>query len=100
MFLRADDYNPKNAATRLVKFMEGKLKYFGSDPLARPIEYSDLDNDTIQCLRSGVMQILPCRDRAGRAILCDMNTMFPKLFCICCFAPRKTTNLKDVEWYF
>jgi hypothetical protein len=80
MFLRASYFDPKKAAIRLVKFMEEKLKYFGPRALARPVFLSDLDEDDKETVRSGLVQILPERDRSGRAVLCDAVTTFPRCY--------------------
>jgi hypothetical protein len=68
-FLRAEYFNSRKAAHRLVSFMEGKLEFFGPEVLARSIYLSDLDEDDLESLKSGFRQLLPSRDRAGRAIL-------------------------------
>jgi hypothetical protein len=74
MFLRVEDFDAKKAATRLINYMEFKLKCFGQDVLARPIFMSDLDKDDQATLKSQYFfQILPVRDRAGRAVICDMQ---------------------------
>ena len=70
MFLRANSFNIKSSAARIVSFFETKLTLFGPERLARDITYRDLDEDDIQCLESGYAQILPGRDRAGRVIFC------------------------------
>jgi hypothetical protein len=69
MFLRAERFDAKNAAARLVKYCEGKLRLFGPDKLTKRITMEDLDEDDMVTLRSGYMQLLPERDRAGRAII-------------------------------
>jgi hypothetical protein len=68
-FLRTEYFDARKAAHRLVSFMEGKLHFFGPEVLARSIYLSDLDDDDFESLKSGVLQIFPSRDRAGRAIL-------------------------------
>mmetsp|Transcript_87484 Transcript_87484/g.131231 ORF Transcript_87484/g.131231 Transcript_87484/m.131231 type:complete len:468 (+) Transcript_87484:35-1438(+) len=68
MFLRAEGFDPKSAAARTVSFFEAKLQLFGPELLARDVKVSDLDEDDVRCLESGYAQILPGRDRAGRAI--------------------------------
>jgi hypothetical protein len=69
-FLRAEHFDARKAAHRLVSFMEGKLQFFGPEVLARSIYISDLDDDDFESLKSGFGgQLLPSRDRAGRAIL-------------------------------
>jgi hypothetical protein len=72
MFLRASSFDIKYAASRIVAFFEAKLELFGPEKLTKDINYDDLDEDDIKCLESGYAQILPGRDRAGRAILCMM----------------------------
>ena len=69
MFLRCDHLNPRDAARRFVKFTEGKLQLFGPKALARPVVLSDLTSQDMNTLRSGVLQLLPARDVAGRAII-------------------------------
>jgi hypothetical protein len=77
MFLRAEYYKAKPAATRLVRYMEGKLKMFGQDALTRNLFLSDLGEDGKTCLKTGAMQILPQRDKSGRAIMFDMHAIVP-----------------------
>ena len=73
MFLRSEDYNAERAASRLVNFLENKVKFFGKDTLARPVYLSDMDKDDIAVLKSGILQLIPARDRSGRVILSDFN---------------------------
>jgi hypothetical protein len=68
MFLRADDFQVKLVAARIVAFFQAKLELFGPDKLGRDIRLSDLNEDDMRCLESGYAQVLPERDRAGRAI--------------------------------
>jgi hypothetical protein len=67
-FLRAERFVPKNAATRLVGFLEEKLKLFGPKPLARELLLSDLNQDDMVLLRAGYFSIVPLTDSAGRGI--------------------------------
>ena len=67
-FLRAERFVPKTAATRLVSFLEVKLKFFGPKPIARELLLSDLNQDDIVVIRSGFLSIVPLRDSAGRAL--------------------------------
>jgi hypothetical protein len=67
-FLRAERFVSRNAATRLVGFLEEKLKLFGPKPLARELLLTDLDKDDMILLRSGYNSILPLRDSAGRVV--------------------------------
>lgn len=69
MFLRAEDYNVKLAARRLVRHFHYKLELFGEERIGRPILYDDLDEDDKETLLSGRAQIIKeRRDRAGRLI--------------------------------
>lgn len=70
MFLRADRFHAKDAALRMIQFFEEKLVLFGPDKLTRNIVLREMDADDIKSLESGFFQILPNRDRAGRAIIC------------------------------
>jgi hypothetical protein len=72
-FLRSTSFNAKEAAKKIVKYMEGKLELFGLKALARPLYLSDLDPDDQAALRSGAFQILSERDRTGRAVICDFQ---------------------------
>ena len=73
MFLRSEYFNPQLAAKRLLKFLENKVKFFGEETLARPIYLSDLNNDDMTFLKSGIVQLIQVRDRSGRVILADFN---------------------------
>lgn len=69
-FLRAERFDAKAAAVKMVKHFESKQLLFGEGTiLARAIRYSDLCEGSIKMLESGFMQVLPQRDAAGRSIL-------------------------------
>jgi hypothetical protein len=68
-FLRAARFDPARAATRLVGFLERKMELFGRNTLARELLFTDLDEEERRCLESGLMTMLPVRDRSGRCIL-------------------------------
>jgi hypothetical protein len=68
-FLRAESFQPKLAAERVLRFFEEKLKLFGLEKLTRDIKINDLEEDASKVLLSGMGQILPRRDRAGRCVL-------------------------------
>ena len=80
MFLRAEYFDAKKAAIRLVKFMEGKLELFGKNCLARPLQISDLDKDALAFFKKGFLQILPVRDRTGRAVFIDLMGSQPRAY--------------------
>eukprot|EP00934_Nitzschia_sp_Nitz4_P007836 Nitzschia sp. Nitz4//scaffold22_size323478//275928//277448//NITZ4_000580-RA/size323478-processed-gene-0.485-mRNA-1//-1//CDS//3329543156//7826//frame0 len=73
MYLRAEYFHPRKAAIRMIGYLECKLSYFGESCLIRNITYNDLDKDDIAYLNVGQMQILPTRDRSGRAVYCGLN---------------------------
>ena len=75
MFLRAENYNPYNAASRMVRFFDEKCELFGADKLTKDITLDDLDPDDIAALENGFFQLLPEKDCAGRKVFC----VFPKL---------------------
>ena len=68
MFLRGNRYDTKAAAYQMLKFFEQKEKLFGIDKLVKDITIDDLDEDDIDCLKTGGIQ-LAGRDRASRQIL-------------------------------
>ena len=67
-FLRSESFDPKKAAKRMVVFFQKKLELFGPDRLMKDIKLSDMDAKDMKALESGCFQLLPARDRAGRAI--------------------------------
>lgn len=67
-FLRAESFDVRNAADRFFLYFEEKLKLFGSELLAKKIMQRDLDADDRQYLESGVGQLAPQRDCAGRCV--------------------------------
>jgi hypothetical protein len=62
-FLRAEQFQPQKAAERLLRYYEEKQRLFPSVLLARAITISDLDEEAVQHLECGRMQLLPERDR-------------------------------------
>jgi hypothetical protein len=75
MFLRADSFDPYNAASRMVRFFDEKYALFGADKLTKDIVLADLDPDDIATLENGFYQVLPEKDSAGRKVF----FFFPKL---------------------
>ena len=68
-FLRAEHYNARKAAARLLRHLTEKLELFGPDKLTRDIVLDDLGRDARTCLEIGTLQILPVRDNAGRRVV-------------------------------
>jgi hypothetical protein len=69
-FLRADRFVAADAAVRLVRHFQYKMELFGAEKLVKDITIEDLDSEDIKVLKSGFIQLLPVRDRAGRAVMC------------------------------
>jgi hypothetical protein len=72
MFLRAEEWNVKLAAKRMISFLELKLKLFGMDKLCRDIVLEDLkdgDDGDWNYMKCGYFQRIPLTDRSGRPIL-------------------------------
>ena len=68
MFLRAEDFDPSQAAHRMVRHFEQKKNLFGTDKLERDIRLSDLSSDDMDSLACGALQFLPRTDRGGRIV--------------------------------
>ncbi|CAB9517238.1 Transfer protein [Seminavis robusta] len=69
LFLHCDEFDAKSAAQRIVQHFEVKRELFGDGPaLARKLLMSDLSEDDMKFLTSGVRQLLPVRDAAGRLV--------------------------------
>jgi hypothetical protein len=75
MFLRAESFDPYNAASCMVRFFHEKCDLFGADKLTKDITLDDLDTDDITTIEKGFFQVLPEKDCAGRKVFC----VFPKL---------------------
>ena len=78
-FLRADSFNVKNAANRMVRFFEQKMQIFGNTLLAKDITLADLDPTDLGVLRNGHLELLSERDRSGRQIFCHIRSREPSL---------------------
>ena len=67
--LRAERYNSKAAAARMVRFFSFKEMLFGEEKLVKDIHLEDLNESDLMALRSGYCQMFPERDRSGRPVL-------------------------------
>ena len=72
-FLRADTFDPVEAAKRMVRHFETKLKLFGPEKLTKELGVEDLSPEDQEVIESGWLTLLPLRDTAGRLIM--VNTM-------------------------
>jgi hypothetical protein len=69
MLLRAERFDANKAASRMVKFLDWKLKLFGPERLCQwHIGLDDLDADARFMVESGLSQVLPERDSRGRVV--------------------------------
>ena len=73
--LRAASFNVAEASNRLILFFEKKAELFGMETITRDIQLSDLNAADLEVLESGAFQLLPSKDRAGRAILSILPMM-------------------------
>lgn len=69
VFLRADAFDAKKAAERMVRHFQFKLELFGLDKLVKHIEVDDMGDSDREFLMLGLTQYLTRRDRAGRVVL-------------------------------
>ncbi|CAJ1932780.1 unnamed protein product [Cylindrotheca closterium] len=67
MFLRANRYDVKASANQMLLFFELKQQLFGNDKLAKDITIDDLDENDLEALKAGAVQ-LAGRDTANRKI--------------------------------
>lgn len=78
-FLRATEFDTKNAANKIVKHFEIKAELFGREKVSRDISQDDLDKKDIECLLCGYAQVLPVRDRSGRGVFLFMPYLKSKV---------------------
>jgi hypothetical protein len=72
-FLRADRFDVKQAAKRLVLYFEQKLEYFGAALLTKNIAFDDLEEDDKEALMTGSFQFFSDgKDEAGRTVMFNM----------------------------
>ena len=87
-YLRAENFDPKKAKERYLRFQEKQITLFGK---AGKLTLQDLGEDDIKFLQSGFIQLLPKRDRAGRAVMICIGSLKYQL---------QTPLLSDVGIYF
>eukprot|EP00537_Pseudo-nitzschia_pungens_P011230 CAMPEP_0172393360 /NCGR_PEP_ID=MMETSP1061-20121228/9237_1 /TAXON_ID=37318 /ORGANISM="Pseudo-nitzschia pungens, Strain cf. pungens" /LENGTH=506 /DNA_ID=CAMNT_0013124399 /DNA_START=369 /DNA_END=1886 /DNA_ORIENTATION=- len=68
-FLRAELFDAKKAAIRIVEFLETGLDFFGPEVLQRPPRLSDFSRKELKVFNIGRIQLLPYRDRSGRRVI-------------------------------
>ena len=67
-FLRAERYDPKEAASKLCLLFDAKLELFPPEKLHRRITLDDLDDDDMASMMQNSFQPLSSKDQAGRTI--------------------------------
>jgi hypothetical protein len=68
-FLRAERFQAKRAAARMIRYFDWKHCLFGDSKLCKQITFGDLDDYDTKALKKGGCQVLPSRDRAGRIVI-------------------------------
>lgn len=76
-FLRAECYNPKMAASRMVLYFETKQSLFGPAMIAKRVTFEDLDDDVQDLVLAGSMTVLPQRDPSGRYVYVSSEAFHP-----------------------
>ena len=76
MFLRAENFNIRLAAQRMVLHFKHKLDLFGVEKIANPITLDDLSEDDKSAMMTGGMQFLPHKDRSGRTVVMMLGELF------------------------
>lgn len=75
-FLRTDRFDIRQAAERFLLYFKLKESLYGSDKLTqRDVYLQDLDEDCIERIRCGKIQLLPHRDARGRAIMVTVGRL-------------------------
>lgn len=69
MFLRSQNFDPKEAAAHFFEFLEAKLDLWGADKIAETITFSNMGAGPRGALENGHIQILPSKDRSGRRVI-------------------------------
>ena len=68
-FLRAERFCVPRAVNRMSNHFESRGRLFGRESLFRPLRLDDLSSKDREYFEQGGQQILPRRDRSGRAII-------------------------------
>ena len=90
-FLRAEHFDAHLAAIRMALHFEEKYSLFGEERLGRDILLCDLNEDDMECLNSGYLQILNELDFGNRRVLFYYKAVSD------CYKDRE--NLLRVFWY-
>eukprot|EP00934_Nitzschia_sp_Nitz4_P006478 Nitzschia sp. Nitz4//scaffold91_size79674//40433//44313//NITZ4_005370-RA/size79674-processed-gene-0.95-mRNA-1//1//CDS//3329560109//6468//frame0 len=72
-FLRSQQWDCKKAASDFLGHFDFKLTFFGPSKLTKTLGLEDLSPQDLKSLKEGFLQLLPNRDRSGRAVLVWAN---------------------------
>ena len=90
-FLRAERFDVKATSERILLHFKEKLELFGFEKLGREIKLSDLDEDDMDSMNRGYIQVLPLSDHSNRLIVFYYKAVTG------CY--RKRENLLRTAWY-
>ena len=68
-FLRAERYDPREAAIKFCAHWDQKLELFPRELLPCRITMDDMTEDDLDCFRTGSFHPLPIKDQTGRAMM-------------------------------
>jgi hypothetical protein len=74
-FLRAESFDAKHAAHRMIRYFEEKKSLFGEEKLIKDISLDDLDEEDMNTLEAGYLQVLPVKDRSDRRIIAVLRRL-------------------------
>lgn len=107
-FLRVDLYNARDAAKRMTSYLDMLLQLFGVEVLKRPLRTTDFKSkEEKSCLRGGLVQLLPYRDRSGRRVMVILSDIMSHnhitrvkifLYLLTCAAECEETQGKGVSF--
>ena len=74
-FLRCELFDVEKTALRIIKYLDVVLAVSGEDALRTRFLLDHFNKEEMKLLRSGCIQLLPYRDRAGRPVLAFVGEM-------------------------
>lgn len=74
-FLRSELFDEEKAALRIIKYLDVVLAVSGEDALRTRFLLDHFTKEEMKIIRSGCIQLLPYRDRAGRPVLAFVGEM-------------------------
>ncbi|CAJ1947165.1 unnamed protein product [Cylindrotheca closterium] len=76
MFLRSEGFVASAASIRMMQYLKLKQKYFGEERITKHINFLDLSEDDKSSLETGAIQVLPEKDRSGRAVVAVLPSLW------------------------